>query len=512
MTAKPQNFTGMTLVMLTLSLSLGIFMNVLDISIANVAIPTIAGDLGVSPDQGTWVITSFSVSTAIVLPLTGWLARRFGETKLFLWSTALFTVMSVLCGLSVNLPMLIVFRVLQGAVAAPMIPLSQSLLLAAYPDDKKGFATSLWAMTAVVAPICGPIIGGWITDNYTWPWIFYINVPVGIFSVAITAIILAGRETVISKTPIDMVGLILLIIGIGCLQVLLDQGYDLDWFNSNVIRALGIISFIALTFLVVWELTDEHPVIDLRLFADRNFTIGVIALSLGFLVYFSIVVVFPLWLQTQLGYTPTWAGLASAPVGIFPVLFSPFVGMLIGKVDLRILITIGFIAFAYSSFWSSEFDTNVSYNALIAPRLVQGIGLAFFFTPLVTLIISRIPREKIASALGLSNFLRILGGSFGTSISVTMYEQREAFHHSHLVQTVNQYNPISNHFLQQLHDIGFSTLQSYGLLVRLITQQGFMLSINDLYWLAGYIFIGLLIITWFAKPPFVSGGPLVAVE
>jgi DHA2 family multidrug resistance protein len=496
--------TGWTLVLLTLSLSLGIFMNVLDISIANVAIPTIAGDLGISPNQGTWVITSFSVTTAIFLPLTGWLSRRFGEVKLFLFSTAGFTLFSVLCGLSSNLTMLVIFRVLQGAVAGPMIPLSQSLLLSNYPDDKKGFATSLWAMTAVVAPICGPVIGGWITDNYTWPWIFYINIPVGIFSVIVTGIILSGRDTPISKPRIDLIGIILLTIGIGSLQVLLDQGHDLDWFNSNIIVALTVTSVVALTFLVAWELTDDQPIVDLTLFKRRNFAIGTIALSLGFLIYFGNVVIFPLWLQTQMNYTPTWAGLAAAPVGIFPVLITPLIGKLVNKVDLRILTSMGFIAFALSSLWSANYTTDVSYMKLIQPRLLQGIGIAFFFTPLISIIISGIPGHRIASALGLANFFRILGGSFGTSISVTMWNDRATLHNSQLVEQVTHYNPVSIDELHTLSDIGFTNNANYEVVSRIIENQAYMLSTNDLFWLGGYIFLGLLTIIWFTKPPFMS--------
>ena len=401
--------TGSRLALMTFSLSLAIFMNVLDVSIANVAIPTIAGDLGVSPDNGTWVITSFAVSQAIMLPLTGWLARRFGEVRLFLFSTALFTIASVLCGLSFNLPMLIFFRVVQGAVSGPMIPLSQSILLANYPPEKRGLATGIWAMTAVVGPILGPILGGYITDNYTWPWIFYINVPVGIFSVIFTMITLSGRETPIIKRPIDYVGLILLIIGIGCLQVLLDKGHDLDWFHSNIIIGLSIISLIALSFLVVWLLTQCDPIIDLYLFKNRSFTIGVICLTLGFLVYFSNVVIFPLWLQTQMGYTPTWAGLAVAPVGIIPFILTPVVGNYMGRFDLRIVTSIGFVVFALTSYWQSLFYTDIGFLQLIEPRFVQGFGLAFFFTPLVAMILADLPPEKMASALGLGNFFRILG-------------------------------------------------------------------------------------------------------
>ncbi len=504
--------SGSRLAILTVALSLGIFMNVLDVSIANVAIPTLAGDLAVSPDNGTWVITSFAVSQAIMLPITGWLARRFGEVRLFLLSTALFTLTSLLCGLAMNLPMLIFFRVLQGAVSGPMIPLSQSILLANYPDERKGFATGIWAMTAVVGPILGPILGGWITDNYTWPWIFYINVPVGIFSVIFTAITLSGRETPIVKSPIDTVGLILLALGIGCLQVMLDKGNDLDWFHSPFIVALSIISLMALSYLIIWELTERYPIIDLSLFTERNFTIGTIALTLGFTVYFSNVVIFPLWLQTQMGYTPTWAGLAAAPVGILPFLLTPFVGNYMGKFDLRTIISIGFLMFAITSFAQSNFYTDVGYWQLVKPRFWQGLGLAFFFTPLISIILSGLPPARLASALGLSNFCRIIGGSFGTSLSVTLWDRREAFHQSRLVENINLYNPIGREYVQQLNSAGDTNLKAFGKITSIITNQAFMLSTNDIFWLSGWVFLLLLVIIWFTKPPFLAKKAGVAVE
>lgn len=504
--------SGSRLALMTVSLSLGIFMNVLDVSIANVAIPTIAGDLAVSPDNGTWVITSFAVSQAIMLPLTGWLARRFGEVKLFVLSTLLFTITSVLCGLSINLPMLIFFRVLQGAVSGPMIPLSQSILLSNFPEHKKGLATGIWAMTAVVGPILGPILGGWITDNYTWSWIFYINVPVGIFSVVFTWITLTGRETKIVKAPVDVIGIALLIIGIGCLQVLLDKGNDLDWFNSSFILTLSIISFIAISFLIVWELTEKHPIIDLTLFERRNFTVGTIALTMGFMVYFSNIVIFPLWLQTQMGYTPTWAGLAAAPVGILPFFLTPFVGNYMNKIDLRVIISAGFIVFAITSFWQANFYTDVGYVQLVYPRFIQGLALAFFFTPLISVIISGLPANRMASALGLSNFCRILGGSFGTSVSVTMWDRREAFHHSRLVENVNPFNPSSHSMIEQLHTLGLHGLKSFEFLVVQITQQAFMLATNDIFWLSGWIFICLLGFVWLTKPPFMLKKGVVGGE
>lgn len=504
--------TGGKLALMTFSLSLAIFMNVLDISIANVAIPTLAGNLAVSPDDGTWVITSFAVSQAIMLPITGWLARRFGEVRLFLISTALFTIVSVLCGLSTSLPMLIIFRVLQGAVSGPMIPLSQSILLANYPEHRRTFATSIWATTAVVAPIVGPVLGGWITDNYSWPWIFYINVPVGLFSVLITGMLLKGRDTPIIKMPIDKVGLALLIIGVGCLQILLDKGNDLDWFNSSFIVTLTTISVISLSFLLVWELTDNNPVIDFRLFTNRNFLVGVIVISFGYMVYFSNVVIFPLWLQTQMGYTPTWAGLAAAPVGILPFFLSPVIGLFLPKLNMRIVISTGFIIFMVTSFWQSNFYTDVGYIQLIAPRFIQGLGLALFFTPVVTVMISSLPPMQIATALGIGNFFRIIGGSFGTSISVTLWDRREAFHHSRLVENINPYNPNLTESLHRLRSLGIEGHNSAEQIDRVITNQAFMLATNDIFWLSGCVFIALILIIWFAKPPFFGKMKVVTAE
>lgn len=510
--AERPPLVGSRLALMTLSLSLAIFMNVLDISIANVAIPTIAGDLGVSPDNGTWVITSFAVSQAIMLPLTGWLAKRFGEVRLFLFSTTLFTIASVLCGLSTNLGMLVFFRVIQGAVSGPMIPLSQSILLANYPPEKKGLATGIWVMTAVVGPIFGPIMGGIITDNYTWPWIFYINVPVGIFSVIFTMLTLTGRETPITKLPIDYIGLALLSIGIGCLQILLDKGHDLDWFHSEFIFTLAVISTVTLSFLIIWLLTQKHPIIDLYLFTDRNFTIGTISLTLGFMVYFSTVVILPLWLQTQMGYTPTWAGLAVAPVGVLPFFLTPIVGNYMGRFDLRIVISFGFIVFAATSIWQSTFYTEIGFIQLVKPRFVQGLGLAFFFTPLIALVLSDQPPERLASALGLANFFRILGSSFGTSLSITIWNHRQALHQSHLVEQITAYNPLAQQSLDRLHSLGVSGLKAFGVLYATIINQAFMLATNDIFRLAAWIFIFLLAMIWLAEPTYVRSSERIAAE
>ncbi|MBY0577535.1 MAG: DHA2 family efflux MFS transporter permease subunit [Burkholderiales bacterium] len=496
---------GASLALLTLSLSLATFMQVLDTSIANVSIPTIAGDLAVSPNQGTWVITSFAVSNAIALPLSGWLAKRFGEVRLFVAATLLFTLASTLCGLSSSLPMLVICRILQGAVAGPMIPLSQSLLLANYPDEKKGLALALWSMTVVLAPIFGPILGGYITDNFSWPWIFYINIPVGLISSYMTWQLLKNRETETAKLPIDTVGLALLVIGIGSLQLLLDKGNELDWFGSSFIVTLGVLATVCLSFFIIWELTERHPVVDLSLFSVRNFSVGTLSISLGYMTFFSGVVVYPLWLQTQMGYTATWAGLSAAPIGILSVIFSPLVGKNMHRIDLRILASIGFLVFAAVSFWAASFNTNATFWQLTLPRFFQGIGMACFFIPLMSILLSGLPPNRVASASGLSNFLRVLGGSFGTSLSVALWDRRESLHHSQLTEHISISDPVTSHTLESLNMLGFSHLPALQFLERSVDNQSYMLAVNDVFLVSSWIFLGLMLFVWFARPPFASG-------
>lgn len=495
-----ESLKGKQLLWLTISLSLATFMNVLDTSIANVSIPAIAGDLAVSPNQGSWVITSFGVSTAIALPLTGWLAKRIGEVRLFLWATFLFTLVSWLCGLSSNLSMLIFFRALQGAVAGPMIPLSQSLLLANYPETKKTLATALWGMTVVVAPVFGPILGGWITDNISWPWIFYINIPFGIFSIFVTHLILKNRETPITRNPIDYIGLLLLIIGVSALQIMLDKGHELDWFDSPYILTLASISVVSLIFLIVWELYEANPVVDLTLLGQRNFLIGVICLSLGYFLFFGAVVLFPLWLQTQMGYTAFWAGLASAPIGILSIILSPVVGKILPKIDSRKIVCFSFLIFSSITYWRSTFSTNISVEEIMIPIFFQGLGLVTFFIPLINLILSNLPPQKLASAAGLSNFLRILAGSFGTSLSITFWTHQEAFHHARLTENITAYNNQSQAMITLLKHHGFSMNAAYQELTNIITQQSFMLAINDFFRLSSYLYLILAMFIWLAKP------------
>ena len=496
---------GGALAMLTLVLSLATFMLVLDSTIANVAIPTIAGDLGASSSQGTWVITSFGVANAISIPITGWLAKRFGEVRLFLIATLLFVLASWLCGIANSLEMLIVFRVLQGAVAGPIIPLSQSLLLNNYPPEKRGMALAFWSMTIVVAPICGPILGGWISDNIHWGWIFFINVPIGLAVVLISWKILEGRESRISHQPVNTVGLILLALGIGALQLMLDQGRELDWFNSTEIVVLTIIAAVGLIALIIWELTDDNPVVDVSLFKSRNFTVGCVSTSLAFLVYSGTVVLIPLLLQQVYNYTATWAGLAAAPVGLLPILLAPIIGKFGNKIDMRILITVSFMVYALTFYWRAvTFEPEITFMDVALPQFVQGLAVACFFMPLTTITLSGLPPEKMASASSLFNFLRTLAGSIGTSLTTFIWYNREAVHHTQLTEVINPYNPISQQFFQTMGSFGLSEEQTASYLARQITAQGFIIGANEIFLVSAITFISLVVIIWFAKPPFSS--------
>ncbi|MBZ5794167.1 DHA2 family efflux MFS transporter permease subunit [Burkholderia contaminans] len=497
---------GGKLVVGTIAVSLAVFMNVLDTSIANVAIPTISGDLGVSSDQGTWVITSFAVANAISVPLTGWLTDRFGQVRLFLASIILFVISSWMCGLSPNLPFLLASRVLQGAVAGPMIPLSQALLLSSYPRAKAPMALALWAMTTLIAPVAGPILGGWISDNYSWPWIFYVNIPVGIAAAAATWTIYRNRESAIRRAPIDGVGLALLVIWVGSLQVMLDKGKDLDWFASTTIIVLALTAVIAFAFFVIWELTAEHPVVDLSLFRMRNFTGGTVALSIGYGLYFGNLVLLPLWLQTQIGYTATDAGLVMAPVGLFAILLSPLTGKYLPRTDPRFISTASFLTFALCFWMRSRYTTGVDEWSLTLPTLVQGIAMAGFFIPLVSITLSGLPGHRIPAASGLSNFVRIMCGGIGTSIFQTAWDHRNNFHHAQLVEQTNVYNPTFNQAVTQMGNLGLTQDQAHGLINNLATQQAAQLGVNDLFYISAAIFVLLIGLIWVTKPERSGGG------
>ncbi|MRD73988.1 DHA2 family efflux MFS transporter permease subunit [Rhodocyclus tenuis] len=505
-----QPLQGGSLVLGTLALSLATFMNVLDTTIANVSLPAIAGDLGVAPSQGTWVITSFAVANAIAVPLTGWLTQRFGQVRLFVTSVLLFVLASLLCGLAPNLEMLIAFRIVQGAVAGPMIPLSQALLLSSYPPTKSGIALALWSMTTMVAPVVGPILGGWLSDNLSWPWIFYINIPVGLLAAWATWRIYRPRETATRIVPIDRLGLVLLVLWVGALQIMLDKGKELDWFNSWEIIALGVTALIAFVVFLVWELTEEHPVVDLSLFRRRNFVTGTMTLSLAYGLFFGGIVIIPMWLQTQMGYTATLAGLVTAPVGILALLLSPIIGKSLAKVDPRAIASLSFVILAGVSFLRADFTTGADTWTLVLPQLILGAGMATLFLPLTSILLAGLPPQSIPAASGLSNFCRITAGAFGTSIATTAWENRTTLHHTQLVEHLTPYDPLATQARDSLASAGLSPEQTLGNLDRLVNNQASMIAANEYFWVSGFLFLSLLAIIWLAKPRTATPGPAKA--
>jgi MFS transporter, DHA2 family, multidrug resistance protein len=484
----------------TIALSAATFMNVLDTSIANVSLPAIAGDLAVSPNQGTWVITSFAVANAIAVPLTGWLATRFGQVKLFVASVILFVITSLLCGLAPNMTTLIAFRALQGFVAGPMIPLSQSLLLSSYPRALAGLAMAMWSMTTLIAPVTGPLLGGWITDNMSWPWIFFINVPVGIIAAFASWGLYHKRESTTRKLPIDSVGLGLLVVWVGAMQVMLDLGKENDWFHSPLIVGLAVTAAVGFAFFLAWELTDDHPVVELRLFKLRNFWTGTLSTAVGYGLFFGNVVLLPLWLQQFMGYTSTDAGMVMAPVGLLALVLSPFVGKTIGKVDPRRYVTFAFVVFALVLWMRSRFSTDTDFWTIMIPTIVQGIAMAFFFIPLVTITLSGLPPDRIPAASGLSNFARITAGAFGTSIATTLWEDRATLHHTQLAESVNQGNPAAQAAFSNLGAAGMPHDQILALINRMVDVQAFTMAADDIFWISAVVFLLLIPLVWLSHP------------
>jgi DHA2 family multidrug resistance protein len=487
----------------TLALALAAFMNILDLTIANVSVPTIAGSMGVSPTQGTWIVTSYAVSEAIMLPLTGWFAARLGQRRMFMTAVFAFTGASLLCAASPSFPMLLAARVLQGSVGAAMIPLAQAMLLAIYPPAKRGLAMGIFTMTTVAAPIIGPLAGGWITDHLSWHWIFLVNLPVGGLCLLLVWGLLGRYESARTKVPVDLAGMALLALGVGSLQIMLDKGNELDWFGSPWIVTLAVVATLALSLFVVWTLTSRNPVVDLRLFASRNFAVGVVCLALASVAFFGTNVVVPLWLQTHMGYTAEWAGRTLAFGGMLAIVLGPLIGANIHRLDARAVATFGLSMFALFAWLSSRFPPDVDFRTLAATRLIMGVGLSSLFLPLTTIYLSGLSAEQTASAAGLANFMRNIGSSFGTSIMTSLWAHRTTQFSATLAEHVADQHPAAVSYLDQLRQLGLSGSAALAYVQDVVIgTQASLMATNAVLLASAALMLGLIGIVWLARPPF----------
>ena len=509
-TAEQAPLRGAALAVTAFALAMGTFTQVLDTTIANVSLPTIAGDLGASTEQSTWIITSFVVANGICVPITGWLMERYGVVRVFALSMLGFTLASFLCGIAWSLQSLIAFRILQGALSGPVIPGSQALMLSIFPRQRRATALAIWSITTLVAPICGPILGGYISDSWHWGWIFLINVPVGLMVVALVWAYLGARDTQTRKLPIDTVGLGLLMIWAGALQVMLDTGKNEDWFESSRIVWLAIISLLGFGAFLLWELTEEHPIVDLSLFRSRNFAVGTIVFCLGNGIFLANMLLIPLWLQTQLGYTATWAGLVSAPTGAVAVLVTPLVAKMMARYDARLIATIAFAASAVSYWLRAGLTADASFMAIAVPLMVQGISSGSFFIATISILLDDVPQECVPAAAGLSNFARIVAAGFSVSLITTFWDRREAFHQSRLAEMTSGFTPVFNQVLSLLQDLGLSDLGAKAAVSRNMVGQAYLLASVDMFTVSAWLCVLGIVLVWLCHRAQPHGPPTAA--
>ena len=489
---------------------LSTFMEVLDTTVVNVSLPHIAGSLSATVEESTWALTSYLVANAIVLPLTGWLANFFGRKRLLLMSTIGFTVASFLCGLAPSLPFLILFRIVQGACGGGLQPLSQAVLLEAFPPQQRGKAMGFWGLGIVVAPMLGPVLGGWLTDSYSWRWVFYINIPIGIFSVIMTRLYITDPPYIKrSAAGIDTWGIGFLALGVGALRILLDKGQQEDWFHSNWITGLTIVSATALVAFLIRELKVEHPVVNLRVLRERSYATGVFLITvLGFVLYGSLVLL-PIFLQTLLGYPSLQAGIAMAPRGFGSFLAMPVVGLLIARTDARKLLTVGLVTAALTLYWLSRLNLEVGYWDVAWPQFIQGISLGLLFVPLTTLTMGSVPIQEMGNATSIFNLMRNIGGSMGIAAVTTILSRRQQMHINRLGESVTPYGEASREMLEGIRrsmmahgsDATTAMQRAYAAIYGKVQQQAALLSFNEAFWLMAFMFLCMLPMIWLMKKP-----------
>ncbi len=491
-----------------LTVILPTFLEVMDTSVVNVSLPHIQGSLSAGVDEVTWVLTSYLVANAIIIPITGWLSSVFGRKRYLIFSIVLFTFSSLLCGATPSLEVLVIARIFQGIGGGGLQPLSQAILLEAFPVAEHGMAMAVFGMGVVFAPILGPVVGGWITDNWAWRWVFYINLPFGVLAVFMAALLIHDPPYIRrSAVHIDKWGLFLIALGLGCLQIVLDKGEREDWFDSNFIVVLTMVSVVALILFVLVELRAEHPVVNLRVFKDRTFAVGNIIMFTGFFCLFGGIILLPLYAQTLMGYTAVWAGLALGPGGVASLLVMPVAGALMKKgVSPKGLLALGLAIMAYSLHLMCNFNLQADFFSIAWPRVVQGFGMGLFFVPLAASTYVNIPKEQMGNASGVFNLLRNLGGSFGVAVSATLLSQRSQLHQSFLVENVTPFNPALRDYAARLLEAlpgpdsgdGNSPLLLAGI-YRELLRQASMLAFNDIFWLFAWLTAVMVPLTIFMR-------------
>lgn len=506
--------------LITITVMLPTIMEIVDTSVANVALPHMQGSLNAGTDEVTWVLTSYLVSNAVVLPMTGWLSRMFGRKRFLITCIVLFTLSSLLCGAAPNLASLIFFRILQGAAGGALIPISQAILMETFPPHQQGMAMAIFGVGAMFGPIVGPALGGWITDNLNWRWIFYINLPIGLIATIMCAFFIFDppylRRTAGSIIKIDYWGLFLLTISMGALQVVLDKGQQEDWFNSSFIITCSIVTVISLCALIWVELTHDHPIVNLRLFKTLSFAAGnLIMFVVGFCLYSSIMLI-PLFLQTLMGYSATDAGMVMAPGGVATLITMPFVGAALQKRDGRKIVLAGLVIGAASMFIMQRLSLEASYWAFVWPRIVLGFGLAMIFVPLTTVTLSAIPRQEMGNATGVFNLLRNIGGSVGIAVAATMLGRLSQFYQTSLVPHINQYSPMFQMRFEQLQQAliakGLPAPQAaqsaLEMVYGMVRKQAAALAYNRIFFIVGLAFLSIIPLLLLLKRPKHQTGPL----
>jgi MFS transporter, DHA2 family, multidrug resistance protein len=494
----------------SLSVVFATFMEVLDTTVVNVSLPHIAGSMSATVEEGTWTLTSYLVANAIILPMTGWLSRQFGRKRLLLTAIAGFTASSFMCGLAPNLTSLIIFRVIQGASGGTMQPLSQSIMLEAFPPEERGKAMAAWAVCIVTAPILGPVVGGWLTDAYSWRWIFYINIPIGFISLILAKLFVYDPAYLKKKSQsIDYWGISMLALGMAALQIMLDKGQQEDWFSSDMITVLAAIAVGCILIFIVYELIAKNPIIDLRVFRDRSYAIGVFMMTtVGFVLYGSLVLL-PIILQTLLGYPSLQAGIAMAPRGFGSLLFTPFVGLFINRVGARKFLAAGITICAITLFWFGQMNLNSGYWDFFWPQFIQGISMSLLFVPMTTITMDSIRREDMGNATSIFNLMRNIGGSIGIATAATLLERNRQTYTNILGAHITPYSPQSQQMLNQTRSLMMANgsdpvaagQQASGLLFGMVQRQATMLAFIDVLRLFGGLFLLTIPLIWLAKPP-----------